>query len=73
MAHTLLDLQAFRERLLDARFQGIQSVTDQNGERIVYRSDAELSGAITALDREIAALQAGRKSAIVYINAHKGV
>jgi hypothetical protein len=73
MAYTLSDLQAFRDRLLEARFDGVQSVTDQNGERIVYRSDSEMAGALAALDRELAALRGGRNSAIVYLNTHKGV
>ena len=66
-------LQRFREDLQDARFSGIQSFTDQNGERVVYRTQSEIERAIAALDIELAGLQGQRKPAVVYLNTHKGV
>jgi hypothetical protein len=50
---TLPQLIGYRERLLDARFSGVRSVRDSNGEEIVYKSDAELATALVAVNREI--------------------
>ncbi|MFN3312581.1 MAG: phage head-tail joining protein [Hyphomonas sp.] len=66
-------LLEFRASLQEARFQGVRSVRDQSGEEITYKSDSEMAGALAALDRELAALRGSRSSAIVYINAHKGI
>lgn len=65
-------LQEYREQLQDARFSGVQSITDQNGERLVYRSQAEIERAIAALDSEIAQLQRGRM-ALIRLQTSKGV
>ena len=66
-------LHQFREQLQDARFSGVQSITDQNGERVVYRTQAEIERAIAALDVELAALQNARKPSILYLSTSKGV
>lgn len=58
---TVLQLMAWRDSLLEARFSGIRSVRDQNGETIEYRSDAELARALAAAEAAIAA--AGRRPA----------
>ena len=65
-------LQEYRDQLQDARFSGVQSFTDQNGERLVYRSQAEIERAIAALDSEIAQLQRGRM-ALIRLQTSKGV
>ena len=65
-------LQEYRDQLQDARFSGVQSITDQNGERLVYRSQAEIERAIAALDSEIAQLQRGRM-ALIRLQTSKGV
>jgi hypothetical protein len=54
MAHTLRELRQFREQLFELRLKGVREVEDQNGERIVYKSDNEMAAAIRAVDLEIA-------------------
>lgn len=66
-------LLRFREDLQDARFSGIQSFTDQTGERVVYRTQNEIERAIAALDVELAALQNARKPSILYLSTSKGI
>lgn len=65
-------LMHYRSDLAEARFSGVQSVRDQSGEMVVYRSQAELEAAIAAVDREIAA-HTRTRNPIVYLNASKGV
>lgn len=64
----LATLQAWRNKLFEARMKGIRSLTDQNGESIVFASDREMAAAIAAADREIAALSGGRNPSTVYFN-----
>lgn len=77
MEFRVFRLKEYREKLQDARFSGIQSFTDQNGERVVYRSQAEIELAIAALDIELAALQNAlqntRKPSILYLSTSKGI
>lgn len=63
---TLAELTAWRDDLLDLRRRGVREFQDQNGERIVYKSDSEMAAAIASLDRAIAAAQAGQPSTIVF-------
>lgn len=65
-------LRRFRDDLQGARFSGVQSLTDQNGERIVYRSQAEIERAIAAIDSEIAALTR-RRSSLIHLHPSKGL
>lgn len=65
-------LYAWRERLLEARFSGIRSVRDSNGEEITYRSGAELAAALAALDSEIQRLAHQRPSTFLF-NTSKGL
>ncbi len=67
---TLTDL---RERLITARLSGVLEFRDQNGERIVYRSDAEMARAIEAADREIARLSGTAQPRTIYLKTSKGV
>jgi len=64
----LATLQEWRDALFEARMKGIRSVRDQNGEEIVYASGREMSDAIAAADREIAALSGGRNPSTIYFN-----
>jgi hypothetical protein len=68
----LSKLQEYRESLNDARFSGIRSFRDQNGEELIYRSQAEIERAIAAIDSEIAILQRGRMS-LVRFQTSKGI
>ena len=69
---TVSELREYRDKLQDARFSGVQSITDQNGEKLVYRTQAEIERAIAALDSEIAQLQRGRM-ALIRLQTSKGV
>ncbi|WP_434620322.1 phage head-tail joining protein [Tabrizicola sp. M-4] len=69
---TLAQLQEWRDRLKDARFNGLRSVQDSNGERVEYKSDSELARAIAAVESEIAGASRPRQS-ILYPLTSKGV
>lgn len=69
---TLAQLQEWRDRLKDARFNGLRSVQDSNGERVEYKSDSELARALAAVESEIAGASRPRQS-IIYPNTSKGV
>lgn len=62
-------LQAWRDKLFEARLQGVRSFRDQNGEEVSYSSDREMAAAIAAADREIAALAGGRNPHTVYFRS----
>lgn len=55
MAISLSDIQAFRDRLVQARMNGLSSVYDSDGSRIQYKSDSEMAKAIAAADAMLAA------------------
>lgn len=50
---TTEQLQEWRDRLLDARYDGIRRVRDSDGSEIEYRSDGELARAIADVERRI--------------------
>lgn len=68
----LTQLRAYRDQLEGARFSGIRSVTDQNGESVHYRSQGEIERAIAAIDSEIHLLQRGR-NALIRLQTSKGL
>lgn len=65
-------LQQFRDDLQDARFSGVRSFRDSNGEEVTYRSVKEINAAIAAIDAEIAALQ-GRRLTLIRFQTSKGL
>lgn len=65
-------LRDYREQLQDARFSGVRTFTDSNGESVTYRSQAEIERAIATIDSEIAQLQRGRM-ALVRLQTSKGL
>jgi hypothetical protein len=69
---TLAQLIDWQERLKGARYSGVRSVTDSNGERIEYKSDAELARALGAVESEIAGAARPRQS-IIYPTTSKGI
>jgi hypothetical protein len=69
---TLAQLTAFRDKLLAARFSGVQSITDQNGEKVVYRTESEISRALAAVNSEIAAASRPTSN-VVKFNSSKGL
>jgi len=66
---TLAELQAYRARLLDARYAGVRSARNSNGEEVTYRSDSEIARAIAAIDAEIA----GQSAKTILFKTSKGV
>ena len=63
---TLIELTKMRADLFAARMSGARRVRDQNGEEIEYRSDAEMTRALAALDAEIAGLQTRPANTILF-------
>lgn len=58
MAVALSDLQAWRDRLVQARASGIRMVRDAFRSEVQYNSDSEMAAAIRFIDSEIAKLSA---------------
>lgn len=52
MARTLAELEAMRDKLEDARFSGLRSVS-YAGREVTYTSDSEIKNALHALNRKI--------------------
>ena len=69
---TVETLREYRDKLQEARFSGLRTLRDGNGEEITYRSQGEIERAIVALDSEIARLQRGRL-ALVRLQTSKGL
>lgn len=66
-------LTAWRDRLQDARYQGVRSVRDSDGSEIHYRSDGELARALAAVDRDIAKLAGAAHPRVTQIRLSKGL
>ena len=75
MSSDLSDLRKWRDALFEARLRGVRRVRDSTGEEVEYRSDAEISRALAAVDRAIAEAEAGRSRPILSIrfNTSKGL
>lgn len=69
----LAALLARREALAASRANAPRVVVDQNGERVEFRSDAELAAAIAFLDREIAAARASTPATTIRFRTSKGL
>ena len=68
----LTKLRRYRDELQDARFSGVRTIRDSNGEEVTYRSQGELERAIAALDSEIAQLQR-RRTSLIRCQTSKGL
>jgi hypothetical protein len=68
---TLAELNGFRERLVKALASDVRELQDQNGERVVYRSIAEIRSALAAIEGEIA--RASRSSSTIRFRTTKGL
>jgi hypothetical protein len=66
---TLTELQTMRAALVAQRGKPVREV-ESGGNRVLYKSDAELETAIAGIDREIA--QLGSPVRTVYITTSKG-
>lgn len=73
MALSISQLTAWRDKLLEARLNGIREFEDQNGERVVYKSDSEMQRALDAAEREIARLSGQLTPKTLYFKSSKGV
>lgn len=69
---TLAELQAYAEKLREARYNGLRSVRDQTGEEVTFRSDSEIANAIRAVETEIRN-SVGDRLTTAYINTSKGL
>ena len=69
---TVSQLREWRDRLQESRFSGARAVQDSNGEKIEYKSDAEMARALASIDSEIARLQNSRAS-IIRFQSSKGL
>lgn len=68
----LAKLTAWRDRLEAARFQGAREVEDRNGQRTVFRSDAELERALAEVNQRIAALAGPAPVRTILLHTSKG-
>ena len=73
MALSLSDLQRWRDDLVSTRLGGLRVVQDRTGERVEYKTDAEMARAIASADRLIATLQAGAPATTILFLTSKGV
>jgi hypothetical protein len=67
------DLEKARQRLQDARFQGVLTFRDQNGELVTYKTDSEMAAALKALDAEIARLEGRAPASTIHFRTSKGI
>lgn len=70
---SLSDLTKMRADLFAARMSGARRIRDQNGEEVEFRSDAEMSRALAALDAEIAAAAARKPPSAIFFKTSKGI
>ena len=59
-----------RRELILARANGLRSLTDQNGERVEYKTDAEMAAAIKSID---ALLTPARPAHTIKFQTSKGL
>lgn len=67
------DLQAWRDKLVQMRAEGVRTFTDQNGESVTYASDREMAAALASIDRELAALAGFRSPKTIIFRSSKGL
>lgn len=72
MAVGQAELEQLRDNLVRARAKGIR-VVQMNGERVEYKSDAEMAAAINGLDAQIAAAAGGGGFAVFYPETGRGL
>jgi hypothetical protein len=71
MALTAPELEAMRDELLKARARGLRSVQN-NGERVEYKTDAEMMAAISDLEARILRASSPRPGAVLF-SSSKGL
>lgn len=65
-------LTLWRDSLIESRLNGIREVVDQNGEKLVYKSDAEMANAIAYAEKRIAEFNQAMPKTIKFI-CSKGI
>lgn len=73
MAVTLAQLQEWRDRLAEAKWNGILMAQDSSGDMIRYRSHSELAAALASLDTEIRNLTGGHRPSTIHFATSKGL
>ena len=68
-----LSLQRWRNELIQARLNGVRSVTDQNGERVEYKSDSEMAAALAYAEKLIADYHRPAPIKTIHISSSKGL
>ena len=66
------ELEQLRHNLVRARAKGIRVVL-MNGERVEYKSDAEMAAAINGLDAQIAAAAGSGGFTVLYAETGRGL
>lgn len=69
---TVAELTKMRADLFSARMAGAREFRDQNGESVVYKSDAEMAKAMAALDAEIAKASGAAAPRVLHFTTSKG-
>ena len=69
---TLQNLIGWRDSLIESRLSGVREVTDQNGEKVTYKSDSEMSDALSYADNQIAQFNRALPKTIVF-STSKGI
>ena len=67
----LVQLTAWRDALMAARYQGIRTV-EYDGKRVTYASDAEMAAALADLNRQMA-MTGPQRVSVVQIRSSKGI
>lgn len=68
-----LKLGELRDELIRSRLSGVLSVTDQNGEKITYKSDTEMAAAIEAIEATIREITCSRPASTIHFSTSKGL
>ena len=69
---TLSDLKSARDELVKARVSGVRTAKFGD-DQIDYKSDAEMAAALASLDAQIAEMERGRASRVIYPRTSKGL
>lgn len=69
---TLADLIKTRDSLRETRGSGVLEVQDQNGERVRYKSDAQIAAALADIERQIAEIQGRATPSSFHFQTSKG-
>jgi len=70
---TFEQLTAARDALTLARASGVREVRDSDGSTTVYKSDAEMAGALSALEGQISQLARGQPARQIHFTTSKGL